>query len=98
MPRYGRLLSDAQWEKIRPLLPKSRRHPRGGRPRANSRKVLHLAPLRERKAARHLFQGEATYLKFWKGLHQHRLAVPANQEPGVHLALTLDIDDTALFK
>jgi len=40
MVRYGRLLSDAQWEKIRPLLPK--RPPRrcGGRPRADDRKVL----------------------------------------------------------
>lgn len=40
MPRYGRLLTDAQWEKIRPLLPKRPKRPRGGRPRAADRKVL----------------------------------------------------------
>src|SRR6266446_6145314 len=31
MARYGRLLTDAQWEKIRPLLPRPRSRPRGGR-------------------------------------------------------------------
>jgi len=40
MPRYGRLLTDAQREKIRPLLPKRPRHRHGGRPRAPDRKVL----------------------------------------------------------
>src|ERR1700722_1247698 len=40
MARYGRLLTDAQWEKIRPWLPKRPRRPRGGRPPANDRKVL----------------------------------------------------------
>ena len=40
MARYGRLLTDAQWEKFRPLLPRPRRHPRGGRPRAPNRQVL----------------------------------------------------------
>jgi transposase len=40
MPRYGRLLTDAQWEKIRPLLPKRPPRPQGGRPPANDRKVL----------------------------------------------------------
>jgi transposase len=40
MPRYGRLLTDAQWEKTRPLLAKNPRRTRGGRPRANDRKVL----------------------------------------------------------
>ena len=40
MARYGRLLTDAQWEKIRPLLPKRPARPRGGRPAANDRKVL----------------------------------------------------------
>jgi transposase len=40
MPRYGRLLTDAQWEKIRPLLPTPSRRPRGGRPRTPDRKVL----------------------------------------------------------
>src|SRR5579875_2152276 len=40
MPRYGRLLTDAQWEKIRPLLPKRPKRPQGGRPPANDRKVL----------------------------------------------------------
>ena len=40
MARYGRLLTDAQWEKIRPLLPKRPRRPQGGRPPANDRQVL----------------------------------------------------------
>ena len=40
MPRSGPLLSDAQWEQIAPLLPRTRKNPRGGRPRANDRKVL----------------------------------------------------------
>jgi transposase len=40
MARYGRLLTDAQWEKIRPLLPKQTKHPAGGRPRREDRKVL----------------------------------------------------------
>jgi transposase len=40
MARYGRLLTDAQWEKIRPLLPKRRKSRRGGRPAVNDRKVL----------------------------------------------------------
>ena len=40
MARYGRLLTDAQWEKIGPLLPKRPKRPRGGRPPANDRKVL----------------------------------------------------------
>ena len=40
MARYGRLLTDAQWEKVRPLLPQVRRSRRGGRPPANDRKVL----------------------------------------------------------
>jgi transposase len=40
MPRYGRLLTGAQWEKIRPRLPRSRRRPGGGRPGAPDRKVV----------------------------------------------------------
>ena len=40
MARYGRLLTDAQWEKIRPLLPQRPPRPRGGRPPAPDRKVL----------------------------------------------------------
>jgi transposase len=40
MARYGRLLTDAQWEKIRPLLPKRPRRPKGGRPRKDDRNVL----------------------------------------------------------
>src|SRR3989442_1597081 len=40
MARYGRLLTDPQWEKIRPLLPKAPRHRHGGRPRAPHRKGL----------------------------------------------------------
>jgi len=40
MARYGRLLTDAQWEKIRSLLPQRPPRPRGGRPSASDRKVL----------------------------------------------------------
>ena len=40
MRRYGRLLTDAQWEKIEPLLPRPRKRPRGGRPPAANRRVL----------------------------------------------------------
>ena len=40
MPRYGRLLAHAQWEKIRPLLPKRSKRPQGGRPPADDRRVL----------------------------------------------------------
>src|ERR1700739_4040778 len=40
MARYGRLLTDAQWEKIRPLLPKRPKRPKGGRPRKDDRNVL----------------------------------------------------------
>ena len=40
MARYGRQLTDAQWEKIRPLLPQRPKRPQGGRPPANDRKVL----------------------------------------------------------
>jgi transposase len=40
MPRSGLLLSELQWEKIAPLLPRCRKNPRGGRPRASNRKVL----------------------------------------------------------
>jgi len=39
MARYGRLLTEGQWEKIRPLLPKRPRRLRGGRPRADDPKV-----------------------------------------------------------
>jgi len=40
MARYGRLLTDAQWEKIGPLLPKRRQRPQGGRHPKDDRKVL----------------------------------------------------------
>ena len=40
MARYGRLLTGAQWEKIRPLLPKQPKQPSGGRPRREDRRVL----------------------------------------------------------
>ena len=40
MARYGWLLADAQWEKIRPLLPKRPPRPRGGQPPAPERQVL----------------------------------------------------------
>jgi len=39
MARYGRLLTEPM-EKIRPLLPKRRKRPQGGRPPADDRKVL----------------------------------------------------------
>ena len=37
MARYGRLLTDAQWKKIRPLLPKRPKRPKGGAPAARQR-------------------------------------------------------------
>ena len=40
MARFGRLLTEAQWEKIQPLLPRRPPRPRGGRPRADDRPVL----------------------------------------------------------
>jgi transposase len=40
MARYGWLRTDAQWEKIRPLLPQRSPRPKGGRPPAPDRKVL----------------------------------------------------------
>ena len=40
MRRYGAPLTDAQGEEIRPLLPRPRKQRRGGRPRADDRKVL----------------------------------------------------------
>ena len=40
MARYGRLLTDVQWEKIRLLLPNRKKRPHGGRPPADGRKVL----------------------------------------------------------
>ena len=39
MARY-RLLTDAQWEKIEPLLPKPKRSPKGGRKPVDNRRVL----------------------------------------------------------
>jgi transposase len=35
-----RLLTDAQWARIAPLLPKRKRNPKGGRPRADDRACL----------------------------------------------------------
>ncbi len=40
MARYGRLLTDAQWANIQPLLLRRPKRPHGGRPRASDRKVL----------------------------------------------------------
>ena len=40
MARYGRLLTDAQWQKIEPLLPRPPKRPRGGRPPVGNRRVL----------------------------------------------------------
>ena len=40
MARYGRLLTEAQWQKIEPLLSRPPKHPRGGRPPAANRRVL----------------------------------------------------------
>lgn len=34
------MLSEAQWARIAPLLPRRRRHPKGGRPRADDRACL----------------------------------------------------------
>lgn len=40
MGRYGLLLTDAQWKKIRPLPPKTSLRPYGGHPQATDREVL----------------------------------------------------------
>jgi hypothetical protein len=40
MARSGPLLSEAQWKKIAPLLPKPRKHRPGGRPWIDNRRVL----------------------------------------------------------
>jgi len=40
MARTGPLLTEAQWKKIAPLLPKSQKHRRGGRPWIGNRRVL----------------------------------------------------------
>jgi transposase len=40
MARSGPLLTEAQWKKIAPLLPKPRKHRRGGRPWIENRCVL----------------------------------------------------------
>ncbi len=40
MRRFSRLLTDAQWKKIETLLPRRRKHRRGGRPPAANRRVL----------------------------------------------------------
>jgi transposase len=40
MPRGGPMLTDRQWRKIAPLLPRLRKSKRGGRSWADSRRVL----------------------------------------------------------
>ncbi len=40
MARAGPLLTEAQWKKIAPLLPKPRKHRKGGRPWIENRRVL----------------------------------------------------------
>ena len=40
MARFGRLLTEARWEKIETLLPRPRPRPRGGRPRKEDRPLL----------------------------------------------------------
>jgi transposase len=40
MARSGPLLTEAQWKKIAPLLPKPPKHRRGGRPWIENRRVL----------------------------------------------------------
>ncbi len=55
MTRYGRLLTDAQWEKIRPLLPKDPKRPRGGTrrwPRTSSPHLESGTHLRPRHLSR----------------------------------------------
>lgn len=44
MARHGRLLTNTQWEKIRPLLSTPPRHRHGGRSCASDRKVLEGIP------------------------------------------------------
>jgi len=40
MARSGALLTEAQWQKIAPLLPKPRKRPKDGRPWILNRRVL----------------------------------------------------------
>ena len=40
MARSGPLLTEARWQKIAPLLPKPRKHRKGGRPWIENRRVL----------------------------------------------------------
>ena len=40
MPRGGPMLTDKQWKKIVPLLPRLPKSGRGGRPWSDSRRVL----------------------------------------------------------
>ena len=40
MPRSGPFLTDEQWERIQPLLPRLPKNPQGGRPGADNRRVL----------------------------------------------------------
>jgi len=40
MPRAGPFLTDEQWERIQPLLPRLPKNPQGGRPWADNRRVL----------------------------------------------------------
>lgn len=40
MPRSGPLLTEAQWKKIEPLLPRPPQQTRGGRPWTDNRRVL----------------------------------------------------------
>ena len=40
MSRHDLILTDAQWQKIEPLLPRPKRNPKGGRPPADTRLVL----------------------------------------------------------
>jgi len=59
MARCGRLLADAQWENIRPLLPKKPKRPHGGRPWVHDRPVLEGILWMLRSGARWQDQPEA---------------------------------------
>ena len=92
MVRYGCLLTDAQWEKIAPLLPKVRKSRQGGRPRAKDRKVLEGILWILRSGARwqdlpEEFPSPSTCwrrLRDWegqRGLAHHLARIPGGIEP-----------------
>jgi len=70
MARYGRLLTDAQWEKIRPLLPETKETPQGGRPPADDRKGAgrHLVDSAQRGSLVLICRGVSLASTCWRRL------------------------------